>query len=149
MYFRIVQIEFTATLSKSDTIDTGAYKPAKLVLNTVIKMQRNKFSLNFYTNVLNTNFEATPGLIRIKNIGIKFGTVTINQLANTTSSVELKLSDIFGTILCAISSVRTTIPGDKNASAMTDGTTVTIYLHNNTNSVGTMWIYYIIVGVLK
>ena len=112
-------------------------------------MRKNEFCLNFYTGVRNTNFEATPGLIRIKNIGIKFGTVTINQLANTTSSVELKLSDTFGTILCAISSVRTTIPGDKNASAMTDGTTVTIYLHNNTNSVGTMWIYYIIVGALK
>ena len=61
------------------------------------------------------------------NIGIRFGTVKIDQLANTTTSVELKLSDIFDTILCAISSVRTTIPGDKNASVMTDGTTVTKY----------------------
>lgn len=96
-----------------------------------------------------TNFEVTPGLIRIMNIGIRFGTVKIDQLANTTTSVELKLSDIFDTILCAISSVRTTIPGDKNASVMTDGTTVTIYLHNNTNSVGTMWIYYVIFGALR
>lgn len=99
--------------------------------------------------MFNTNFEVTPGLIRIMNIGIRFGTVKIDQLANTTTSVELKLSDIFDTILCAISSVRTTIPGDKNASVMTDGTTVTIYLHNNTNSVGTMWIYYVIFGALR
>ena len=32
-----------------------ALSPAKLVLNTVIKMQKNEFCLNFYTAVLNTN----------------------------------------------------------------------------------------------
>ena len=40
-----------ATLSKWNL----AFSPVKLVLNTVIKMQKNEFCLNFYTAVLNTN----------------------------------------------------------------------------------------------
>ena len=34
-----------------------------LVLNTVIKMQKNEFCLNFYTAVLNTNLNNRAGLI--------------------------------------------------------------------------------------
>lgn len=135
--------------------NTGVCMIGQIVNNCVtnndklpLSAAQGKVLMDLYS-VLNTNFEVTPGLIRIMNIGIRFGTVKIDQLANTTTSVELKLSDIFDTILCAISSVRTTIPGDKNASVMTDGTTVTIYLHNNTNSVGTMWIYYVIFGALR
>ena len=135
--------------------NTGVCMIGQIVNNCVtnndklpLSAAQGKVLMDLYS-VLNTNFEVTPGLIRIMNIGIRFATVKIDQLANTTTSVELKLSDIFDTILCAISSVRTTIPGDKNASVMTDGTTVTIYLHNNTNSVGTMWIYYDIFGALR
>ena len=43
--------------------DTTATLAPILVLNTVIKMQKNEFCLNFYTAVLNTNLNNRAGLI--------------------------------------------------------------------------------------
>lgn len=44
-----------------------------MVLNTVIKMQKNEFFLNFYTNVLNTN-KANVALTGTLKLGYKFRT---------------------------------------------------------------------------
>ena len=48
--------------------------PIKLVLNTVIKMQKNEFCLNFYTAVLNTNYEVLFN--KAKNINIEQEDIT-------------------------------------------------------------------------
>ena len=45
-----------------------------LVLNTVIKMQKNEFCLNFYTAVLNTNYEVLFN--KAKNINIEQEDIT-------------------------------------------------------------------------
>ena len=51
-----------------------AFSPVKLVLNTVIKMQKNEFCLNFYTAVLNTNYEVLFN--KAKNINIEQEDIT-------------------------------------------------------------------------
>ena len=51
----------------------------KLVLNTVIKMQKNEFCLNFYTAVLNTNFtKLNTNLIGNGIVSPYSGNATIN-----------------------------------------------------------------------
>ena len=46
---------------KASLSQTNSLSGALLVLNTVIKMQKNKFFLNFYTNGRNTNLSGKAG----------------------------------------------------------------------------------------
>ena len=46
--------------------------PDKLVLNTVIKMQKNEFCLNFYTDVRNTKIIKAPDYKNYKSVSLPF-----------------------------------------------------------------------------
>lgn len=59
-----------------------ALSPAKLVLNTVIKMQKNEFCLNFYTNGRNTNL-ISKGIIATYDIPDRNGVSTNPDYINT------------------------------------------------------------------
>ena len=47
------------------------YNVVRLVLNTVIKMQKNEFCLNFYTNGRNTKIADTSGIANTANAKIE------------------------------------------------------------------------------
>lgn len=53
------------------TKDTTATLAPILVLNTVIKMQKNEFCLNFYTNGRNTKIADTSGIANTANAKIE------------------------------------------------------------------------------
>ncbi|WP_367942335.1 hypothetical protein [Enterocloster citroniae] len=117
---------------------------AKLPLSAA----QGKVLMDLYT-VLNNDLGATAELISIKNIGIRFGSIAINQVANGTGAVTLDLSSIFVNIISATGTARTTIPGDKNAGVTVDGTKITFYLYNGTSTTSAISVLYIVIGTLK
>jgi len=98
---------------------------------------------------LNSDITASDALIKLKTIGIQYGSLTVERAANGTTSTVFDFSDIFSRLLTMICNARTSFPGSVNASPLTSGASATIYLHNGTTATGELVVYYIAVGLLK
>jgi len=88
-------------------------------------------------------------LIKIKNIGVRFGYQTISQVSGGISNIAVDFSSIFSSISVALVGESTSLPNLKAASALISGTNVTFYYYNNTSSTDNTGIPYVIIGTLK
>ena len=130
----------TKLFAKTDIAQTESTSTTKVPSSAYFKQ---------VVDAQNSNLSATAELISIKNIGIRFGSIAINQVANGTAAVTMDLSSIFNNILSATGTARTTIPGDKNTGVTVDGTKITFYLYNSTNTTGAISVLYTVIGTLK
>jgi len=98
---------------------------------------------------LNSDLVVSNSLIKIKNIGVRFGYQTISQVSGGISNIAVDFSSIFSSISVALVGESTSLPNLKAASALISGTNVTFYYYNNTSSTDNTGIPYVIIGTLK
>ena len=84
--------------------DTTATLAPILVLNTVIKMQKNEFCLNFYTAVLNTKIDKKATILREQtDMGGKYDSNTVSVKWGTDSYGNYYIYILVdGTAVCAL-----------------------------------------------
>lgn len=79
-------------------------KSVILVLNTVIKMQKNEFCLNFYTDVRNTKIDKKATILREQtDMGGKYDSNTVSVKWGTDSYGNYYIYILVdGTAVCAL-----------------------------------------------
>lgn len=111
--------EYASTIPWSD----------KLVLNTVIKMQKNEFCLNFYTAVLNTNLTTlytTRWANNVDKITVGPGTVVTTEIAVPTISGYTPIGAIGFSTKQGLSVYQCSVDGQ--------GKVAKVYVYNGTST---------------
>ena len=111
------------------TKDTTATLAPILVLNTVIKMQKNEFCLNFYTNGRNTNLTTlytTRWANNVDKITVGPGTVVTTEIAVPTISGYTPIGAIGFSTKQGLSVYQCSVDGQ--------GKVARVYVYNGTST---------------